>query len=101
MMFYVAPDVHYPEDYLGLIPSMIRDNRPLREQLNEGYAHGGGWKPFRGFTLKSNGVLTYPGDPDLPPKVWTIVNGETLIIYDHAWVCIEQADHSFEVCRMD
>lgn len=101
MIFHVAPNIPFPEDYIGIISQMLVDDRPVREQLNEGYAHGGGWQPFDGFTMDEGARLCFPGDPPQSPRVWTTYNGERIIFYDHAWVAILQSDGSFEVARMD
>lgn len=101
MIFHVAPNIPFPEDYIGIIPQMLHDDRPVREQLNEGYAHGGGWQPFDGFTMDEAGRLCFPGDPPQSPRVWTDYGSERIIFYDHAWVAILQRDGSFEVARMD
>lgn len=41
----------------GYLPLMLdeRDPRSVQEQLNESYAHGGGWNSFSGFTLVKRG----------------------------------------------
>lgn len=55
---------------MGIVPQMLSpyDPRPVVEQLNEGYAHGGGWLDFKGFTVVENEdryELAYPGEPDV------------------------------------
>jgi hypothetical protein len=41
-------DLKYPSVDLGLIPDFIFewDERSAAEQINERYAHGGGWRPM-------------------------------------------------------
>lgn len=91
----------------GVIPLMLLpdDPRPAREQLDEGYAHGGGWRKFEGFTLTgdstSNFRLTYPDDPPYKPQAWTLLRGELVMVFPHSWVCIVQPDGKYEVARMD
>jgi hypothetical protein len=91
-------------DHLGLIPSMLNgeDSRPAREQLDKAYAFGG-WQPLKGFKLKPDDSLSYPGDPDQHPIAEFQLPGhdERVLMYNHAWVAIIQPDRSFEVCRMD
>lgn len=92
-----------PED-LGLLPMMLDVDcpDPARVQLDRGYRHGGGWDPFEGFTLNLKDLtLSYPGDPLTRPLAETQLRNERIILYEHAWVAIIQADGSFEVCRMD
>lgn len=90
-------------EQLGELPYMLNSNNPksAREQLNDGYPHGGGWNPFNGFCLGKNNSLTYPGDPPLKPLAEAKLREETIILYSHSWVAIIQPDRSFEVCRMD
>jgi hypothetical protein len=88
---------------LGFLPAMLseRNPAPAREQLHHGYAHGGGWHPFRGHKLLPDNRLTYPGDPPLRPLAQTKLRDELIVLYEHAWVAIIQPDRTFEVCRMD
>lgn len=90
-------------EHLGLLPGMLdpSDPRPAREQLDDGYRHGGGWDPFHGFTLLANGNLTYPGDPPTRPIAETRLRDELVVLYEHDWVAVIQPDRNFEVCRMD
>jgi hypothetical protein len=95
-------------DWLGFIPLIIldTDKRPVREQIAERYAHGGGWSPFSKFKVQlgadSRAVLVYPGDP--PMRMWCECdhpNGERLQLFDGAWFRIIQPDGSFEISRLD
>jgi hypothetical protein len=88
---------------IGLIPHWLDadDPRPAREQLDEHYAHGGGWQPFKGFTLRKDGGIKYPGDPTHKPRAAMMLRDELILIYDHGWVLIRQKDSSFEVARLD
>lgn len=90
-------------EHLGLIPDMLNDGdpRPAKEQLHEGYRHGGGWHPFVGFELMADDSLQFPGDPPTRPIAEFKVGDERVILYEHAWVAIIQPDRTFEVCRMD
>jgi len=90
-------------DSVGLIPHWLDadDPRPAAEQLNEHYAHGGGWRPFEGFVLRKDGGIKYPGDPTHKPRAAMMLRDELIMIYDHGWVLIRQKDGTFEVCRMD
>lgn len=97
----LAPD--FDEEYLGMIPYFLTpaDPRPAREQFDENYQHGGGWKVFKGHSMDPDGTLHYPGDPALPPLAEAKLRDETIRFYDYAWVSITQPDGTFEVCRMD
>ncbi len=88
---------------VGFIPDMISesDPRPLIEQLNSGYAHGGGWSPFRGFAQLPNGDLKYPEDPPTKALVEGEFRGDIIRIHESAWVSVTFPDGTFEVCRMD
>jgi len=90
-------------EHLGLLPGFLRDDdpRPAREQINERYAHGGGWRPMKGHRLGPRNFLTYPGDPPLPPVARARLRNELILFYPSSWVCIVQPDQSYEVCRID
>jgi hypothetical protein len=77
------------------------DPRPAAEQINEKYAHGGGWNPIPRFTMEADGTLRYPGVPPLPVLAEAIFRNELIRFYDHAWVAIMQPGGAFEVSRMD
>jgi len=92
-------------EHAGSIPYMLSDDSSLsiREQLDVGYRHGGGWQPFRGFELLADDSLSYPGDPPQRPILEFQVEGrdQRVLLYEHSWVAIINPDRSFEVCRMD
>jgi hypothetical protein len=92
--------------YLGYIPTFVSawDDRPLIEQLNEGYAHGGGWQPFKGFDVQKHGevyAMQYPGDPPYIERAKIEVNGETLVAFDNSWVLVIDKAGVNHVARMD
>lgn len=106
MMVWHKLDSRVTAEHLGLIPDMLSelDPRPAREQLDSGYQHGGGWRPFQGFTMsdeKNMWWLLYPNDPPTRSLAYTKLRDETIVVYQHAWVAIIQKDGSFEVARMD
>jgi hypothetical protein len=89
---------------LGFLPSMIdeHDPRPLREQLDRRYRHGGGWRPASGFSFDPTTCeLSYPGDPPMLPLVMMTLRDEILLVFPHDFVGVVQADNSIEICRMD
>ncbi|HEU5116458.1 MAG TPA: hypothetical protein VFT74_07260, partial [Isosphaeraceae bacterium] len=100
------------EDLLGFIPTFILDSDPrsLQEQIEERYAHGGGWRPMDGWThewvrrIGQGTVLDicYPGDPWLSPVASTTLRNQRLFVYQHAWVAIAtEASSSIEIARLD
>ncbi|MBU2051483.1 MAG: hypothetical protein KKH61_21240 [Gammaproteobacteria bacterium] len=91
------------EDLLGIIPLFLddADPRPAKEQLDEKYAHGGGFRHLEGFKMLPNGDLKYPGDEPTRFLAHTYLRDEKIIFYEHAWVAIVQPDGSFEVSRLD
>lgn len=96
--------VPYALDALGFIPQMVSadDPRPAKEQFNETYVHGGGWRPMTGWEFDPQSkALTYPDDPPMQPLAWAQLRDETILVYPYAWVMILQKDGSFEVSRMD
>ena len=95
-------------DHLGYIPRVLSDNdpRPMKEQINDRYAYGGGWSPVPGYKHKmgEGGILKYPGDPAHKPLARIQLSdgrSEFMYFYEHSIVAIVQADGSFEVSRMD
>lgn len=106
-------------EYLGLIPSFLTDwdARPAKEQINDNYQHGGGWRPIDKFKLVKpvtdlerhispyrvarTLILEYPGDPPLKPLAVAQIRDETIVFYDGAFLAIFQPDYSFEVARID
>lgn len=107
------------DDATGLIPEFFidRDPRPAIEQINERYAHGGGWFDLAvgegKFTMTEDGTLQYPEDPDLPAlaEAWLHadenkvypdgVERERIIVHAGAFVSVHQPDGSFRVGRLD
>lgn len=101
-------DPRFTLDMLGLIPEQItaEDDRPLKEQINENYAHGGGWRPGgmnRCVFHASDGSFTYPGDPRQKALAMFVhpTNGETFYYYDYSIVCVVTGDGVAEFSRMD
>lgn len=96
------PDVTV--EHLGFIPMFVTpfDPRPVRDQFNERYAHGGGWRPFFGFEIADDASeIRYGDDPPRPLLAEAKLRDETIRIYDGAWVAIVSADGSTEIARMD
>ena len=103
MMLWELLHPEMTPEHLGIVPGFLDENdpRPAREQFDERYAHGGGWRPMRGFKLGPRYLLIYPGDPPLVPIARTRLRNELIIMYPYAWVVIVQPDQTFEGCRMD
>lgn len=101
-MHWTVKPGHYADE-LGFIPSFISetDPRPAGQQFNENYSHGGGWNPFKGFTMLPDGRLQYPEDPPLEIIAETKLRDETIRFYEYAWLMIIQSDGSWEVSRID
>jgi len=93
------------EGIIGIIPELLsaHDERPMAEQLNETYLHGGGWRPQDGYVMGSDGSLTYGSDRPYRVLASTNIRDETLFIYDSAVAAIVQrkAPTTFEVSRLD
>lgn len=100
--FHLQPGI--TTDHLGYLPSFFseQDPRPAGVQLNENYAHGGGWNPLAGWRMNPiSRRIQYPGDPSLEPLAMAMVHNERLFFYDCAILCIVQPDGSFECGRVD
>lgn len=112
-LFWLNCDARYEKENMGYIPVFLHelDPRPAKEQIQENYAHGGGWRPQDNWeNVPNTFFLRYKGenyvykplymtrlhadDPNLPT--------ETFLIYENAWCAIFEEDLvSFEVSRMD
>lgn len=92
-------------DMLGYIPGFVSedDPRPVKEQFQTAYAHGGGWNPMQGWEVVDDRIkkIKYPGDPALEPVAMADCREELICVYPHAWVGIFQKDGSFEIARLD
>lgn len=88
---------------LGFLPAFLddADPRPAKEQFNENYKHGGGWRKFEGFTLHKDNSISYPDDPPLYPIAWTKLRDEAIFVYQSSWVLVRQPDGSHEIARID
>ena len=75
-------------EHLGFLPDFLseRDRRPAAQQINENYAHGGGWHPnLKGEWMMLEGhKLKYPGDPVLAPLAQAKLRDELIVFYRHA-----------------
>lgn len=88
---------------LGFLPGFILDSdpRPVREQIDDRYKHGGGWFPFSGFKLLPNGDLSYPEDEPTKVLAMTRLRDEIIIFYEHSWLVVMQPSGEWEVARID
>jgi hypothetical protein len=98
-------DSRFTPDHLGYLPDILQtgDKRPVKDQLNERYAHGGGWRPIAGFALDPNSfVLTFPEDQPYRPAAACHLGEELVIFYPQcSLLCVVQRDGAWEVTRVD
>lgn len=89
--------------HLGAIPAFLSpdDPRPAREQFDERYGFAGGWSPMKGFELRDDNAIKYPGDPAHLPLAQVRLREELIVFYASAWVAIIQPDRSYEIARLD
>lgn len=101
MLYFDRPNL------AGLLPKFADENdpRPIREQLDESYAHGGGWQSFPGFTLRKNGMgnysLIYPDDPPRRELTRAPFRGQLVVLFESEWVGIIENDELVDVSRMN
>jgi hypothetical protein len=102
---WIALDPKLRAEDLGFLPAILTptDPRPIKDQLADRYAHGGGYHPFRGFKLERMTMqLRYPGDPPLKPSAFAEFGDERVFFYSEgAWLLILQPDDTYEVTRVD
>lgn len=109
--FTPYPGIPYDraQDYLGPIPSFLSKDNPksAKEQIHDNYRHGGGWNTFddnvrRKYQVLQEGErLKYPGDPPFRAIAWAKLRNEKIIVYEHAWVMIQDDDGTYEIARID
>lgn len=92
----------------GFLPWILQavDPRPARDQLDDRYSHGGGYRPRPGFTNlepDSPATIQYPGDPTFHEVARSSlpITGETLILFDSSFMAIVQKDGSWAITRVD
>lgn len=102
MIYFDRPEL------CGLLPMFAdeSDPRPLIEQINIAYAHGGGWREIYGFKLKQRPSddrfeLHYPGDPPFREVARGRFRDQTIVLFQAALVAVIESDGSFAVSRMD
>lgn len=99
------------EDVVGIIPSFLNEDdlRSAADQINEGYAHGGGWSPMSGWTFNHDTKeITYEtSDPEDTPEVYqplakSFLRDEEIYIYYGGWTAIvECITSNVAVARLD
>lgn len=92
-------------EMLGYVPAFLddADPRPAREQFNERYGHGGGWRPITGMSLDGDFLRSerYPNDPVYMLVAETRLRDEIILYFGRSYVVIVQPGGSYEVARMD
>ena len=100
----------YPLEGLGFLPDILmsEDKRPVKEQLEDRYRHGGGWRPIKGFRLAkgkdilAQPALRFPGDPPFKAAAIGKISDETVIFYPQcSLLAVVAKDGSWEVTRVD
>lgn len=101
-IMHIARTGATPFDLVGFVFDGLSETNPAGavEQLDRSYAHGGGWRPLKGFSY-ANERLSYAGDPDMMLIATVKLRDETIMLFESAWVCVLQLDGSIEVARMD
>jgi hypothetical protein len=105
MNIWVALDARFRPEHLGFLPDILLhdDQRSVKDQLEDRYAHGGGWRPIEGLKLnRKTMVMRYPGDPPYKPAAFTTIGKEIVVFYPQcSLLTIIQPDGSYEVTRVD
>lgn len=106
----IAPG--YTEESLGLIPLWLSTENPASavDQINANYAHGGGWRDFKGFFVNQlDGLLDplkwrlkYPGDPAYHPIGCARLRDEVVVMWPHSWATVHNlSTETFRCARID
>ena len=100
----------------GLLPAIFlqSDPRPAAEQLNDRYAHGGGFMPTpdgaawtylsgepAALTWRDLDDQDYVEDFAEVSRAQLPLTGETLILFDAAMLVIAKQDGSYQLTRVD
>ena len=96
-----------PPEPAGLLNAMLftEDERPAAEQLDERYAHGGGWHPSAKATVEQRPdgeyQMLYPEDPPMREVARAALRDEFLVLFEAEFLGIMKPDGSWEVSRVD
>lgn len=89
----------------SLLTHIIRssDPRPVVDQVNDRYSHGGGWRKFEGFKWDREAMtIEYPEDPVYHAAARCEVSPtETVYVFPFAWVLIDRGGDDWEIARLD
>lgn len=100
MLYFDRPEV------AGLIPYFADENDPRSfvEQVNEAYAHGGGWNEFLGFKLQrlnDKYALEYPEDPPMRELARANFRNQVIVLFQSAWLAVIEDNELRNVARID
>lgn len=105
MNIWIALDARFHPEQLGFLPDILTsdDARPVKEQLEDRYRHGGGWRPIPGMSLnRKTMTMRFPGDPIFKPAAFTTIGKEIVVFYPQcSLLAVIQPDGKFEVTRVD
>jgi hypothetical protein len=90
-------------EMVGLIQYWIDlyDDRSFKQQVEDNYGFGPLHRFSSDSTVDSDGVMKYPGDPDLYPIAVWHRDGETAYMYQYAIMAFVMADGDAFVTRVD
>ena len=98
-------DPRFNMSWLGFLPDILtnEDPRSVKEQLEDRYAHGGGWRSIPGMKFNpKTWVMRFPGDSPFKPAAFTKIGSEMVIFYPNcSLLAIVQPDGTYEVTRVD
>ena len=102
---WTAIDKAFHPSWLGFLPDILlaEDKRPVKAQLEDRYAHGGGFRLIKGMRLdRRDMTMRYPGDPIYRPAAWAQIGAEKVYFYPLcSLLLILQPDRTWEVTRVD
>jgi hypothetical protein len=90
-------------DYVGILPywavESIQHGGDIVSNMSKLYGMGNLFE-MSGQTVETNGVLKFPGDPDMSPIAQLVSGSCTFFFYEYSIVAIRQGSNIF-VTRMD
>jgi hypothetical protein len=97
-----AHDHRYTYESLGFIPQFLHtdDARPAKVQIDENYAHGGGWRDSPG-PWRIRDEMLHSDDAKYHLVATAHLHGDEVQLFESGWTAIIHADGSYEVARLD
>lgn len=87
---WVQPNGDIEIERIGILDEIFvpADPRPARAQVEERYAHGGGWSPIDALELRDGKCFSRLDDESWSETAHTEINGETIRLFPYGIVAV-------------